>query len=287
MFDQETTLDADKALEYRLPTTVTPHRYELRLEPDLKNFTFSGDETVTVVVAQPTIEIVLNALELEIDEAAAEQNGRIVQSARIEMEPARERAHIYFRDTLTPGEWNLSIKFRGILNDKLHGFYRSQYTDSTGKVHTVATTQFEATDARRAFPCWDEPALKAVYKVTLVIDENLTAVSNAGIEQERRLAPARKRSCSKIRSKCPPTCSHLSSVSSKRPTRLTPARRLRVVHVPGKRELTRLGKADRRLLVEIFCRLLPHPVSGRQARPDRDSGFRRRRNGKPGRDHIP
>ena len=92
MFDQETTLDADKALEYRLPTTVTPRRYELRLGPDLKNFTFSGDETVTVVVTQPTIEVVLNALEIEIDEAAAEQNGRIVQSARIEMEPARERA---------------------------------------------------------------------------------------------------------------------------------------------------------------------------------------------------
>jgi len=195
MFDEETTLDADKALEYRLPATVTPRRYDLRLEPDLKGFTFSGDETVIVIISQPTLEVVLNALELEIDEAVAEQNGKSVPSARIEMEPARERAHIHFREALASGEWKLRIKFRGILNDKLHGFYRSQYTDSAGKAHTVATTQFEATDARRAFPCWDEPALKAVYKVTLVIDENLTAVSsrNAGWAAEK------KRSCSKTR----------------------------------------------------------------------------------------
>src|SRR6516164_3782310 len=100
MFDQETTLDADKALEYRLPTTVIPHRYELRLEPDLKGFAFVGDETVVVTVSQPTFEVVLNALELEIDQAAVEQNGRRVECARIEMEPARERAHLHFRDAL-------------------------------------------------------------------------------------------------------------------------------------------------------------------------------------------
>ncbi|MBV8361583.1 MAG: hypothetical protein JO189_27160, partial [Deltaproteobacteria bacterium] len=144
MFDQETTLDANKALEYRLPTTVTPERYDLRLEPDLKGFTFSGDESIAVVVTQPTSEVVLNALELEIDEALAEQNGRSVQSARIEMEPARERAHLRFREALAPGEWKLRIKFRGILNDLLHGFYRSQYMDAAGQAHIVATTQFEA-----------------------------------------------------------------------------------------------------------------------------------------------
>ena len=117
------------------------------------------------------------------------------------------------------------IKFRGILNDKLHGFYRSQYTDAAGKTHTIATTQFEATDARRAFPCWDEPALKAVFKVTLVVDENLTALSNAGIESERNSAAARKRSCSKIRSGCPPICSPSSSASSRRRRRPTRERR--------------------------------------------------------------
>src|SRR5262249_515941 len=150
------------------------------------------EETVVVIVSQPTFEVVFNALELEIDEAAFEQSGRSVGCSRIEMEPASERAHLHFRDALAPGEARLNIKFRGILTDNLHGFYRSHYRDPSGKAYTVATTQLEATDARRAFPCWDEPALKAVYKVTLAIDENLTAVSNAGIEQERKAGNGKK-----------------------------------------------------------------------------------------------
>jgi puromycin-sensitive aminopeptidase len=161
MFDQDTSLSADKALEYRLPTSVTPERYDLRLTPDLQAFTFAGDEIVVVRVHRATSEVVLNALELEIDETIAERSGTALRSVKIEMEPARERAHIHFGEALEPGSWTLRIKFRGILNDKLHGFYRSQYTDAAGTSHIAATTQFEATDARRAFPCWDEPAVKA------------------------------------------------------------------------------------------------------------------------------
>jgi len=262
MFDEETTLDADKALEYRLPATVTPRRYDLRLEPDLKGFTFSGDETVTVIISQPTLEVVLNALELEIDEAVAEQNGKSVPSARIEMEPARERAHIHFREALASGEWKLRIKFRGILNDKLHGFYRSQYTDSAGKAHTVATTQFEATDARRAFPCWDEPALKAVYKVTLVIDENLTAVSNAGIEQERRLGSGKKEVVFKDTMKMS-TYLLAFIVGEFEATGVVDAGTpLRVVHVPGKRELTGWAKQIGAFSLKFFAGYYGIPYPG-------------------------
>ncbi len=238
MFDQETTLDADKALEYRLPTSVTPQRYELRLEPDLKDFTFKGDETVLVTVNQPISEVVLNALELEIDVATAEQKGRIVEATRIEMEPERERAHLHFREALAPGEWKLKIAFRGILNDKLHGFYRSQYTDAAGKAHMAATTQFEATDARRAFPCWDEPALKAVYKVTLVIDGNLTAVSNAGIEQERGLGNGKKEVVFKDTIKMSTYLLAFIVGEFEATAPVDAGTPLRVVHVPGKRDLT-------------------------------------------------
>ncbi len=262
MFDQETTLDADKALEYRLPTTVTPERYDLRLEPDLKGFTFSGDETVTVMVSQPTSEVVLNALELEIDRAAAEQNDRVVQSARIEVEPARERAHIYFSNTLAPGEWKLRIKFRGILNDKLHGFYRSQYTDAAGKSHTVATTQFEATDARRAFPCWDEPALKAVYKVTLAIDENLASVSNAGIEQERRLGNGKKEVVFKDTIKMSTYLLAFIVGEFEATDPVDAGTPLRVVHVPGKRELTGWAKQIGAFSLKFFADYYGIPYPG-------------------------
>src|SRR5713101_813971 len=262
MFDQETTLDADKALEYRLPTTVTPERYDLRLEPDLKGFTFSGDETVTVMVSQPTSEVVLNALELESDRAAAEQNDRVVQSARIEVEPARERAHIYFSNTLAPGEWKLRIKFRGILNDKLHGFYRSQYTDAAGKSHTVATTQFEATDARRAFPCWDEPALKAVYKVTLAIDENLASVSNAGIEQERRLGNGKKEVVFKDTIKMSTYLLAFIVGEFEATDPIDAGTPLRVVHVPGKRELTGWAKQIGAFSLKFFADYYGIPYPG-------------------------
>jgi len=238
MFDQDTSLSADKALEYRLPTSVTPERYDLKLTPDLNAFTFAGEESVAIKVNSATSEVVLNALELEIDEARAERPGKSLRSTRIEMEPARERAHIHFSEVLQPGGWTLKVSFRGVLNDKLHGFYRSHYVDAAGKSHTVATTQFEATDARRAFPCWDEPALKAVYKVALVIDENLTAVSNAGVERERKLANGKKEVVFKdtIKMSTYLLAFIVGEFEATEPVNAgTP---LRVVHVPGKRALT-------------------------------------------------
>ncbi|MBF6560135.1 MAG: M1 family metallopeptidase [Candidatus Binataceae bacterium] len=237
MFDQETSLSAAQAQEYRLPVSVTPERYDLRLTPDLIAFTFDGDETVAIMVHEATAEVVLNALELQIDSAVAERDGKSI-SATIEMEAARERARIRFGETLAPGEWKLRIKFRGILNDKLHGFYRSQYTDAAGKSHTVATTQFEATDARRAIPCWDEPALKAVFGVTLVIDENLTALSNGGLKGERTLGNGKKEMVFKdtIRMSTYLLAFIVGEFEATAPVDAgTP---LRIVHVPGKRGLT-------------------------------------------------
>ena len=95
------------------------------------------------------------------------------------LDSENEQATFNFPETLNPGRWELQITFSGILNDKLHGFYRSTYKDPNGQEKTLASTQFESTDARRAFPCWDEPAFKAVFQVTLVVDEKLTAISNA------------------------------------------------------------------------------------------------------------
>ena len=94
---------------------------------------------------------------------------------------------------LSPGRWELQIAFSGILNDKLHGFYRSTYKDPNGTGKTLASTQFESTDARRAFPCWDEPAFKAVFQVTLVVDENLTAISNTRVNTTDSFAGNRKK----------------------------------------------------------------------------------------------
>ncbi len=236
MFDQEGAPQTPSMQDYRLPKTVTPNRYELRLEPDLNTFTFKGQEAVSVTVHEPTREVVLNALELEIDSAIAERAGKAL-AAKVELDPARERAHLHFGDAITPGDWTIKIAFRGVLNDKLHGFYRSQYTDGAGKLHIVAATQFESTDARRAFPCWDEPELKASYKVTLVIDENLAAISNGGQESERRIGGGRKEVVFKETIKM---STYLVAFIVGEFEATAPADAgapLRVVHVPGKEGL--------------------------------------------------
>jgi puromycin-sensitive aminopeptidase len=171
---------------YRLPRTVVPSRYDLRLEPDLTTLTFAGVETIAVSIAEPVNEIVLNAVELAVDEAVVTDGRGREQRATVSLDEAAERCRLAFAEPLATGEGRLRIVFRGTLNDKLRGFYRSVYKDPSGVSRTMAATQFEATDARRAFPCWDEPAFKAVFSVTLAIDPALTAVSNTRIVGETR-----------------------------------------------------------------------------------------------------
>ncbi|TMQ30196.1 MAG: hypothetical protein E6K65_06205, partial [Nitrospirae bacterium] len=169
---------------YRLPRHVVPIRYDLRLEPDLTAARFAGQETITLTVLQPTSEIVLNAIELDITSAQIEGNSGPARQATMALDASLERCHLTFTAPLSPGTWKLTMTFCGTLNDKLRGFYRSTYKDERGATHSIAATQFEATDARRAFPCWDEPDFKAVFATTLVIDPTLSAVSNTMIASE-------------------------------------------------------------------------------------------------------
>lgn len=177
--------EGNKVDLYRLPRHVIPTRYDLRLEPDLATFTFAGTEAITVTVTEPTSEVLLNAAELEIVDATIERDGGVAHHAAVELEEATERCRLKFATALSQGTWRLHLSFKGVLNDKLRGFYRSSYRDQQGETHSLAATQFEATDARRAFPCWDEPAFKSVFAATLVIDPHLTAVSNTAIRAER------------------------------------------------------------------------------------------------------
>ena len=167
-----------------LPTTVRPKKYQLRLQPDFSNFTFQGEETVDVEVVDSTAEIVLNAADLKINSAVLHRNGRSSTATNIVLDSSRQTATLTFAEPIPAGDASLEISFTGDLNDKLHGFYRSEYTDPDGETRFLATTQFEATDARRAFPCWDEPAHKASFDLTLVIPSDLVAVSNNPVVEE-------------------------------------------------------------------------------------------------------
>jgi puromycin-sensitive aminopeptidase len=177
---------------YRLPRTVLPRRYELTLTPDLEASTFQGSVDIEVDVDSPTAEVVLNAIELEIDEAWAVVDGQRLE-ASVRLDSVTERAHLTLSSELPPGPALVSLRFRGQLNDKLRGFYRSTFTDHNSTERVIATTQFEATDARRAFPCWDEPDCKAIFAITLVVDEALTAVSNAAPVSDEPIGDGRRR----------------------------------------------------------------------------------------------
>jgi puromycin-sensitive aminopeptidase len=182
----------DSEARYRLPRSVVPSRYDLVLEPDLGTATFSGAMDVAVRVTEPVTEVVLNALDLEIEPGWLSSNGRRVDVQKVRLDEEAERAHLELQSPAEPGEWMLHLDFRGTLNDKLVGFYRSTYKDGDHHSSVIATTHFEATDARRAFPCWDEPDLKAVFGVTLVVDDGLSAISN-GPEVGREQLDGRSR----------------------------------------------------------------------------------------------
>ncbi len=170
---------------YRLPRHVVPTHYDLRIEPDLQSHSFAGHEVVTLTVTEPTIDILLNATELDVSSATLSGEGHQPLTGTVQMDNEHQRCRITFPAAVQPGTWKLHLAFRGTLNDKLRGFYRSSYKDDHGIAQSLAATQFEATDARRAFPCWDEPQFKAVFAVTLVIDPSLTAISNTRIVDDR------------------------------------------------------------------------------------------------------
>jgi puromycin-sensitive aminopeptidase len=164
---------------YRLPRTVIPSRYELAIEPDLAAGTFRGAEDVRITVREPVREIALNAVDLRVEDGRLTNgNGTKVDVSEISLDRANERARVLLAEPAPPGEWTLHLEYTGVLNERLVGFYPSTYTDAEGRTRTIATTHFEAADARRAFPCWDEPDLKAVFSVTLVVEEGLIALSN-------------------------------------------------------------------------------------------------------------
>ena len=161
----------------RLSSSVIPEKYDITIRPDLENFTFHGNETITLWLGKPTREITLHSKEIDIDTASLGEGDEKMFANEIRYNEKKETATFVFPVNISKGQIKLTIVFSGILNDKMRGFYRSQYF-LYGEKRVMATTQFEATDARRAFPCFDEPAQKAVFHVSLIVPEGKTAISN-------------------------------------------------------------------------------------------------------------
>jgi len=161
----------------RLESHISPIYYDLTLFPDLLSFTFSGKEIIKIKIDDEVNKIILHSKNLDIETVKYSDKQSEQFATKITYDVKKETATFYFKNKIKKGQGNLSIVFSGIINDSLRGFYKSKYL-LNGEEKYLATTQFEATDARRAFPCFDEPAQKAIFKVSLIIPEKHTAISN-------------------------------------------------------------------------------------------------------------
>lgn len=170
-----------------LPKNVKPVHYDVTLEPSFETFEYEGTVIIDLDVVEDTTSIALNTVELKIHETIIQAGGVTVSSSpHLDYNKDTQTTTISFDQTIPAGQKiQLTQRFTGILNDDMAGFYRSSYKDKDGNDKYIATTQMEATDARRAFPCLDEPALKATFTVTLIADHDLVCLSNMDVASEK------------------------------------------------------------------------------------------------------
>ncbi len=174
--------------DVRLPSGITPTHYELSLHPDAEKLQFSGNVTITIDVAQPAAEVVLNAAGLSFDSVSADQDA----TARVTLDEKRERAILHFAAPLTPGRHVLAITYHGPILRGTLGFFAMDYGPPAGRRRMLATN-FEPASERGLMPSWDEPGFKATFSITVDAPADRMAVSNMPIETEAPLPNRMKR----------------------------------------------------------------------------------------------
>src|SRR5438034_1555493 len=197
------TMIAEKPFSFKdtpgkLPKEVVPTDYSIRIVPNIDKsvsrtdwsrgeLTFTGTETVKLNVRSPVNQLVLNALELEITEASLD--GKALPKSAIKTDREKELLTLALPSELARGDHTLALSFSGKINQQGQGlFYMHYHEQGSGTKKIMLGTQFEATDARRFFPCWDEPVFRARFQLTAVVPENWLAVSNMPVESEKKIA---------------------------------------------------------------------------------------------------
>ncbi|KAL7538749.1 hypothetical protein ACHAXR_008772 [Thalassiosira sp. AJA248-18] len=169
-----------------LPPSINPVRYDLKFSPDFENFTFAGDTNIELTTTSSVNvgnEIKMHAKELCFATASYVVKGvgdgeeKVADEIRVNIKETTV-TFVFGENLPANASLILSIQYTGFLNNQMAGFYRSSYTDIHGESKIMASTQFESLDARRAFPCWDEPGRKAIFGVTLTVPKNMDAFSN-------------------------------------------------------------------------------------------------------------
>ena len=170
----------------RLPKSTYPNRYEIELDVDLDKFSYTGTQKVDLNVVETTNKIVLNSVGIEVTKAKIQNTE---QDISLEVSYIEEDEKIVFEseEVLSKGLYELYLEFNSEITNDLKGFYKSSYMSEGGEKKWIATTQFEPTAARSAFPCWDEPEYKAIFSMTIITDEKYLRVSNEMVLEEEKI----------------------------------------------------------------------------------------------------
>jgi aminopeptidase N len=186
-----TTMFAESPYEFsstpgKLPKQVVPLEYAIRIVPNIDKLIFSGSETVKIKASAAVRELVLNSADLQVTKASIDGNQLALTA--IKLDPDNELLRIALPNGIQAGEHSLALDFNGTITPKGQGLYYMPYQEQgTGAKKIALGTQFEASDARRFFPCWDEPSFRARFQLTAVVPEKWLAVSNMPIESERKI----------------------------------------------------------------------------------------------------
>jgi aminopeptidase N len=184
--------DAGSAREHParevLPDTVVPTHYDLALAPDSRSLTFRGKVTIAITVNAATADVVLNAVGLVFEHARVDAGSDAV----VTLDGKLERAKLHFGAPLSPGSHALAIDYTGKIGHTTLGFFAMKYASPSGPRRTLATN-FEPAHARQLLPCWDEPARKATFTVTVDAPKDRMVVSNMPAAETRAIAPRLQR----------------------------------------------------------------------------------------------
>ena len=171
----------------QLPRGAAPSHYAITVTPDAPNLKFSGKVTIDIVVSQPLPALVLNAADLTIsDVRLTPAEGKAVKG-RARIDAAAQTATLDFGKPLQPGNYKVDIVYAGVINTQANGLFALDYTDNAGKAKRALFTQFEAPDARRFVPSFDEPSYKATFDLTAIVPTGELAVSNMPVRASKNM----------------------------------------------------------------------------------------------------
>jgi aminopeptidase N len=258
-------MNAEKPFDFattpgKLPKQVVPAEYSIRIVPDLDKLTFTGTETVKITARAPVRQLVLNALELEVTTAAVD--GKSLSKSAVKIDKKQELLTLALPRELPAGDHTVTFSFSGKINQQGQGLFYARYQEQgTGAKKTMLGTQFEATDARRLFPCWDEPSFRARFQLSVVVPETWLAVSNMPVEGETQVANGKE-----VRFAMTPSMSSYLNVLVAGELELIEAQssgvQIRVITTKGKAEWGRYALESSAKLLEYYNNYfgVPYPL---------------------------